>query len=69
MTGSTEHLSPKDLTCSVCARPIALETAKTDETGKAVHEECYVRKTISRFRTSRYAIPALDGRSEIDRAL
>jgi hypothetical protein len=29
--------------CSICNKPIELETAKTDENGKAVHEECYVR--------------------------
>jgi hypothetical protein len=29
-------------TCSICSRPVPLETCKTDETGTAVHEECYV---------------------------
>jgi hypothetical protein len=27
--------------CSICNEPVELETAKTDEDGKAVHEECY----------------------------
>ncbi len=27
--------------CSVCGKPVALETSKTDDSGKAVHEECY----------------------------
>jgi hypothetical protein len=27
--------------CSVCNEQISLETSKTDENGKAVHEECY----------------------------
>jgi hypothetical protein len=36
-------LEPK-INCSICNRPIALETAKTDEVGQAAHEECYLRK-------------------------
>jgi hypothetical protein len=30
--------------CSICVKPVPLETCKTDEGGKAVHEECYVLK-------------------------
>ena len=36
------------IVCSICSRIIALETSNTDERGHAVHEECYVRKTISK---------------------
>ena len=53
MTGSAQDVSHQSLVCTVCTMPISLETSKTDENGKAVHEECYVRKTISRFRTVR----------------
>jgi hypothetical protein len=28
--------------CSICNEPVDLKTAKTDEDGKGVHEECYV---------------------------
>jgi hypothetical protein len=28
--------------CSICNEPMDLKTAKTDEDGKGVHEECYV---------------------------
>ena len=28
--------------CSICKEPVRLETAKTDENGQAVHEDCYV---------------------------
>ena len=52
MTGSAQYASQPGIVCCICAGPIALETSKTDERGKAVHEECYVRKTISRFRTA-----------------
>ena len=31
-------------TCNICNRPVTLETSKTDEHGKAVHEGCYVLK-------------------------
>ena len=27
--------------CAICGKPIALETAKTNGEGKAIHEECY----------------------------
>jgi hypothetical protein len=33
-----------NLLCSICNRRVALENAKTDEHGLAVHEECYVLK-------------------------
>jgi hypothetical protein len=28
--------------CSLCHEPVALVSSKTDENGKAVHEECYL---------------------------
>jgi hypothetical protein len=31
--------------CSICDEPVELETAKTDEDGKPVHEDCYIRRT------------------------
>jgi hypothetical protein len=30
--------------CSICNESVELETAKVDENGKPVHEECYVQK-------------------------
>lgn len=30
--------------CSICAKAVELETCKTDEKGKAVHESCYESK-------------------------
>lgn len=50
MTGRAQDAPRQSIVCCVCTRPISLETSKTDEQGKAVHESCYVRKTISRFR-------------------
>lgn len=32
------------INCSICNQPVALEIAKTDEFGQALHEECYVLK-------------------------
>jgi len=32
------------MNCSICGKPIALEAAKTDEVGQAIHEECYLLK-------------------------
>jgi hypothetical protein len=30
--------------CAICRKAVLLENAKTDDAGKAVHEECYVQK-------------------------
>jgi len=46
MTGSAQQ----SLVCCICSSPLPLETGHTDEHGRAVHEECYVRRTISSFR-------------------
>jgi hypothetical protein len=50
MTGYARGASQQSTVCRVCTIPIPLETSKTDEHRKAVHEQCYVRKTISRYR-------------------
>jgi hypothetical protein len=36
--------------CDICNKPVKLETSRTDEHGKAVHEGCYLLK-ISLKRT------------------
>jgi hypothetical protein len=28
--------------CPICHEPVRLEEAKTDEEGRAIHEDCYV---------------------------
>lgn len=50
MTGNIQHPSRHSVVCSICSVPLPLETSRTDELGKGVHEECYVRKTIRRSR-------------------
>jgi hypothetical protein len=30
--------------CGICGTPVKLETTKTDEYGRAVHEQCYILK-------------------------
>ena len=30
--------------CVICRESVTLETAKTDDDGQAIHEECYVEK-------------------------
>ena len=37
-------LKPGFPICALCNRPVELETAKTDEQGHPVHEQCYVQK-------------------------
>jgi len=57
---SIVRLAPKVWfpTCSVCNKPVELRTSKTDENGKAVHEECYVVKVTGKQ-------PALHARSRL----
>jgi hypothetical protein len=31
-----------NLICDICHKPVKLETSKTNELGKAVHERCYL---------------------------
>jgi len=31
-----------DLRCTICEQPIPIETAKTDDNGHPIHEECYL---------------------------
>jgi hypothetical protein len=38
-------------TCRICSKPLHLETdTRTDEDGKAVHEECYVKHLTAHTR-------------------
>ena len=37
-----------DPLCSICTKPVPLDTAKTDEGGRAIHEECYLQKLQSK---------------------
>ena len=50
MTSSALPMPQPGIVCCICAERIPLETSKTNECGNAVHEECYVRRTISKFR-------------------
>jgi len=35
------------LICSVCQQPVALESSKTDENGRATHEDCYIQHLLA----------------------
>jgi hypothetical protein len=41
------------LHCRICGKPVAVETAKTDSDGQAVHEECYLISVRRRSQPSR----------------
>lgn len=47
----THDSAPHIPTCSICHKPVNLETAKIDENGFAVHEDCYVPKIIEKLAT------------------
>jgi hypothetical protein len=36
------HSTLQLVTCHICNEPIPLEASKTDESGLAVHEQCYL---------------------------
>ena len=38
-------------TCPLCTEHVELETANTDEKGRAVHEDCYVGLILAQSRT------------------
>jgi hypothetical protein len=40
---------PPFVVCSLCHKSVELESSKTDEQGKAVHEECYVEDLAKRL--------------------
>ncbi len=40
----TAALPGQGINCSICGKPVAIETAKTDEAGQAAHDECYLLK-------------------------
>lgn len=35
-------------TCAICGKPCLLENCKTDESGRAVHDVCYVMGITSK---------------------
>lgn len=39
-----ETAPPSSFPCALCNKLVKLETSKTDEDGRAVHEECYFAK-------------------------
>jgi hypothetical protein len=36
----------RNLPCAVCGREVNLRSARSDERGQAIHEECYVTRMI-----------------------
>ena len=46
------HWKEPNTPCSICGWSVTLELSKTDEEDKAVHELCYVRRTLSDLRKS-----------------
>ena len=39
-----ETAPPSSFLCALCNKAVKLETSKTDEDGRAVHDECYLAK-------------------------
>ena len=38
--------------CAICGKPVSLESAKADENGHTVHEQCYVLKMIEQHEST-----------------
>jgi hypothetical protein len=45
-----ETASLPAVVCHICGKPLAIESAKTDAEGKAVHEACYVGRLTEQSR-------------------
>lgn len=45
-----------ELSCAVCKEPVNLEESKTDEHGRAIHENCYIW-TVKNRKDARPASP------------
>jgi hypothetical protein len=45
--GACSYPEKRKATCPICKQPVSLERCKTDEDGRAIHEDCYVRKICS----------------------
>ena len=43
--------SSLEIKCAICGKTVDLKTAKTNEVGKAVHEQCYVLRESLRSAT------------------
>jgi hypothetical protein len=43
------------LVCAICNRLVSLESCKIDENGQAVHESCYIVRTLQSSRRERPA--------------
>src|ERR1700720_1789256 len=56
MAGSAQYALQRGIVCYICDELIPLEISKTDARGKGVHEECYVRETISRLAHPKAAV-------------
>lgn len=63
-----QHWKESTTRCSICGWSITLELSKTDEAGKAVHECCYVRRTVSKFREPIDELPQRCALTPIDPA-
>jgi len=42
--GTRFHRHIQVVRCSICEQPVSLESVKTDEYGRTIHEECYALK-------------------------
>jgi hypothetical protein len=55
MRSLSNVLSQRTTRCSICGNPVSLETSNTDEQGMAVHEECYVGRTVALYTAQQQA--------------
>jgi hypothetical protein len=43
---SAQESNPLNVVCIVCGLSVNLETAKTDDQGKPIHEDCHTRQIL-----------------------
>jgi hypothetical protein len=50
--GSPFKNASETVLCSICEKPVSLESAKADEYGRTIHEECYTLKMKLKWATT-----------------
>ena len=59
--GLTMQSPELKINCSICGKPTTIETVKTDEVGRAIHDECYLLRVG--FRLSPRPVHSSNGKT------
>jgi len=66
MHSKRQHIGNGQYLCSICNKPVKLETVKSNEDGHAVHDECYLVKISGKVPCRRWQVIAQELSTEIN---